>query len=398
MLNWLAIIYSPSNNHQVPLKTEAPAAFFRSPYWRLSLIALLGLAAWSVFNHRNAPPPLIIGAIISETGPAAHMVDVRDGLILAADEINARGGVQGRPLEIVTRDSRTDPAIAQAAFRTLDKERRPLLFISVTSRISLALAPLAEESRAVLAGLVVASPTVSAQNKWSFRFHTSAEHETAGILRILKGLKIGKLGVLYQKGPFGTSVFNLLKQRFEATGGEVNGIPFPARNPDFKTLTSALADREAIYTVGFVKNDGKAIRQLKADGFPGTILAHSGAASLLPKDYLEGVFIAAPVIFNPNFPFARRASEAYRKRFEKPFTHQAANGYDFIHMIAGLLQEGELTRNGVRKALSGGFIHPGIFGALTVPPGARDILYPLHAARIEQGRVAYLRPSEKLRP
>jgi hypothetical protein len=74
----------------------------------------------------------------------------------------------------------------------------------------------------------------------------------------------------------------------------------------FSIKIAKLLDTEAAHTVGFVKNDEQAIRQLRGSHYKGAILAHSGATSL-PRTTpeLNGVYVAAPIIYNPNYLFAR---------------------------------------------------------------------------------------------
>ncbi len=359
----------------------------------ISIIVVIFAAAIVAFFVLRAEKKetIKIGAIISLSGPASHHVDIRDAMLLAVKEINTWGGVNGRKIELIVEDSKTDPEEGKKAFKRIEGKYHPLFYVSTTSMVSMALAPLAEQNKVVLIGVVVATPRLTEKYDWAFKYHTSTENEVNPILHILKKQKVRKLGILYQKDAFGTPIFNMLKEEFEKTGGKVKAEPFDLRQPDFKTGVSKLLDTEAIYTVGFVRNEGNALRQLQADNYRGIKLGHSGAASLpRPAPELNGVFLAAPALYNPNFPFARDVKQKYENMYGKLLTHQAANGYDVIKLLADLMEDREVTRERMKILLEEGFVYPGIFGDIQVKPGDHDMNFPLYPARIVGKDIEFL--------
>ncbi len=332
-----------------------------------------------------------IGAIISMSGPASHLVDVKDGMQMAISEVNAWGGINGREMELIVRDSKSDPEEAKRAFENIEKENHPLLYVATNSAIAMKLAPLAEENKVVLAGLVVSTSEFTRANPWCYKYYTIPEDEARATLLILERLKIHKLGVLYQDEEYGISLFSVLKKWFEASGGTVVAVPFSIRNPDWESAIAKIRNTEAVFVVGFVKNEEEGIRALKEAEYPGHILGASGVTSLVGNPEVDGVYVPAPLIYNHNFLFAREVKEKYDARYGKVLTHQAAGGYDMVKLLAGLLEGRQITREGLRKLLAAGFIYPGIFGEIELEPGTRDIIIPLHPARIIDGNIKFLR-------
>ncbi|MCP4694062.1 MAG: hypothetical protein GY859_38865, partial [Desulfobacterales bacterium] len=80
----------------------------------------------------------------------------------------------------------------------------------------------------------------------------------------------------------------------------------------------------------------------------------------------------------------------YIRRYNKDFNHYAANGYDAIRLMAGLLENEVLSRENVKKVLESDFVYPGIFGEIKQQKGRREITLPLHSARIVDGRIVFL--------
>ncbi len=332
-----------------------------------------------------------IGAIISMSGPASHLVDVRDGMQMAISEVNAWGGINGREMELIVRDSKSDPEEGARAFENIEKENHPLFYVATNSAIAMKLAPLARENQVVLAGLVVATSEFTRVNPWCYKYYTMPEDEARAILFILERLKVHKLGIFYQDEEYGISAFSALKKGFEASGGTVVAAPFSIRNPDWTSAIAKIRNTEAVFVVGFVKNEEEGIRALKATEYPGHILGASGVTALAGNPEVNGVYVPAPLIYNDNFLFAREVKEKYDARYGKVLTHQAASGYDMVKLLAGLLEGREITRESLRKLLAAGFIYPGIFGEIEMKPGTRDIIIPLHPARIVDGKIAFLR-------
>jgi len=348
------------------------------------LIVLFGLRPWQ-------KEKIQLGAIIAMSGPASHLVDVRDGMQMAVSEVNAWGGINGREMELIVRDSKSDPAEGIRAFENIEKENHPLLYVATNSSVAMKLTPLAEENQVVLAGLVVSTAEFTRANPWCYKYYTMPEDEARAILFILERLKIYKLGILYQDEEYGISLFSVLKKGFEASGGTVVAAPFPIRNPDWISAIAKIRNAEAVFVVGFVKNEEDGIRALKEAEYPGHILGASGLTSLIGNPVLDGVYVPAPLIYSRHFLFAREVKEKYDGLYGKPLTHQAASGYDVVKLLAGLLEGREVTRKGLRELLAAGFIYPGIFGEIELKPGKRDIIIPLHPARIVEGKIEFLR-------
>ena len=113
------------------------------------VIVLIALAGVLTTQRSASPPPLRIGVLHSLTGTmAASERPLVDAARLAVEEINAAGGLLGRPVEILVADSRSDPAAAAAeAERLIVAEGVSALFACWTSACRKALLPVVERHR-----------------------------------------------------------------------------------------------------------------------------------------------------------------------------------------------------------------------------------------------------------
>jgi len=242
------------------------------------ILAVVVIAVLVIIFMRQAEKKIKIGAVLSISGPASYVgEEVKDGMLLAVDEINSWGGIDGKKIELIIEDSKTNTQEGEEAFNKIEASYRPVLYVSTLSSVSMALAPLAEKNEVVPIGLVVTTPKLTEQNEWVFRYYATAKAEVLPILSMLEEWKVKKLGILYLNDDYGTSVFKLLKKEFERTGGVVTGETFEVKDSDFKEQIAELKDMEAIYAVGFDSNLKNVFKQLKKEDFIGFILGPATA-------------------------------------------------------------------------------------------------------------------------
>lgn len=176
-------------------------------------------------------------------------------------------------------------------------------------------------------------------------------------------------------------------------GGTTRSVPFGPSTEDFAPYFERLEGVDAIYINGFVPNLEVIFEWLSRHPVAKPLFSNNAATvpriRALPMS--EGVYVGAPLIYNRSFRFSSEARSKYENRYHKPFSHYAASGYDFMKLMAGLLEGHESSRRSVKERLAEGFVYPGVLGEISVRPGGRSATFPLVAARIAGGEVAYLR-------
>lgn len=338
----------------------------------------------------HPPPvkPVTIGVISPLTGSASHLADVGLGVRMAVEELNKWGGLGGRSVQVIVVDSRTKPEGGKAAFKLLEEKYRPDLYISISSLVSMAVAPMAEEYQVPLVGLAVSAAGFTRISPWLFRYHISADEEAQGAVKHLRRQHIKSAGVLFQADQYGRDVKDAFLSRFEKTGGTAWSAGFDAHHLDgLDNTLNPFMNHKAIYIVGFRLNLTTVCNRLKEKGYTGLLVLSSAAN---PNDDTEGAYTVAPIVYSRQNHGANRLREQFETRENRPFNHYVAGGYDFIRLLSGLMEERELSRESLRDALTGGFSHNGLFGSFRVKPGVQNIYYPLFPVRIRDGRLMFL--------
>lgn len=358
----------------------------------VTLMVLVGVVI-TLFG-RQKKEPIKIGAILAKTGPIGNVgIETEQGMMLALDEINNYGGINGRKVELIVEDSESDAKKGKELFVQLEEKSKPDLYISISSSVTVPLAELAEANKVVLVGLMTTAPELTKEKEWVFRHFPTAFGEVPPVVSIIERLKLKSVGVIYLNDSFGKSVFEVLKQNLAGMEVEVKGEMFSMRDSDFNEQIAKLKKMEAIYVVGVPSHVDKLIKQLRAADFAGEIITPSSANidSVRKLAEASGMYTAAPVIYNPEFVFAQEIKKKYEIRYDRALSHYAGNGYNIIKIMEGLLEGKEVTRESVRDVLSGGFTYYGVFGTLEVKSGEHEMNYQLFPAQIIEGEVNYLK-------
>ena len=136
----------------------------------INLILLLGCTK----NEENI---IKIGAIVPLTGPfASYGEPVKNGMLLAVDEINNNGGVKGKKIKLIIEDDAGNPTTAVNAFEKLaGTDKVPMILGPLSSGCSMATAPVAEKNKVVQLSTLAGIPDLSKAGDYIFRIYPSSE-------------------------------------------------------------------------------------------------------------------------------------------------------------------------------------------------------------------------------
>ena len=229
-------------------------------------------ATEAVPEATEAPPPepIKIGQLSDMTSTFTPWgVQIRDGMALAAKEINEAGGVNGRMIEIVVMDSENDADIGVDRFERLVEDDVVAVGGLVSSGVGASVAPVAEEMQVPL--FLVKSGTeaaLTADSRYTFRACLVAAPMTAGpILQYAQEQGFTKVGAIVADYPWGHSQKSAIENTFEGSGIDIHieVAPVPP-STDFTPFVRAMADFDAELIVSTGHPPGtSAIVALSAD-------------------------------------------------------------------------------------------------------------------------------------
>ena len=335
---------------------------------------------------------ITIVANLPITGPGSGIgIHERDGLLHAVNDLNSFGGLNEKNIELIIVDNETNLDYAKKIFLETEQAHKPLLHLSSLSFISTGLAPLADEHEVVLIALSAVAPEVTQDREWTFRYFPMADVEAVPILQILDDLNVNNLGILYLNDEFGRSITNEVATKFQSSERTIIQEPFDPNAVDFKSNIAKLQNEDAIYVVAFPDYIEIIHKQLREANYQGEILTSSDGATfdIFAMPEADGVYLAAPIMYNANFQLANQIASEYENKYDKQLDYNAANGYDIIRILSGLLEGEEISRENVKNVFNSGFSYSGIFGTVEVLPKNHDMTFQLFPARIVDGGLEF---------
>ena len=149
--------------------------------------------------------PLKVGALLSVTGPASFLgAPEARTLEMLVDDLNQKGGVGGRKLKLIVKDTGGDPAKAISFAKQLIEEEQVFAIIGpATSGETMAVKPIAEEAKTPLLSCAAAEAIVNPVARYVFKTAQKDSHAIVKVFQQMKKMGISKIGVLSSNTGFG---------------------------------------------------------------------------------------------------------------------------------------------------------------------------------------------------
>jgi branched-chain amino acid transport system substrate-binding protein len=318
--------------------------------------AAAGLAAPAIVRAQGTGP-IRIGEINSYTAVPAFTVPYRNGWQLAVDEINAKGGVTGRKIEVISRDDAGQPQNAtRLAGELLTDSKVDLLAGGFLSNIGLALSDFAARSdKLYVAGEPLADSLVwDKGTPTCFRMRPSTYMQVAMMMSEAVKLPGKRWATVAPNYEYGQSAVKWFKQLLKAARPEVEFVAeqWPALGKiDAGATVQALLDAkpDAIFNVTFGGDLTNFVRQGNTRGlFDGrdVVSVLTGEPEyLIPlgDETPEGWLVTGYPVGQIGTPAAKAFEAAYQARFKETPRMGSVVGYALISsIVAGIAKAGSL--------------------------------------------------------
>lgn len=278
---------------------------------------------------------------------AAYGNQEKDGAQLAVDEINEKGGINGKKIELVIKDNKSDTAEAAAVAANLTTKENVVAIIGpATSGASKAQIPNVTKAKVpvITPSGTDDSITVLNDKVQEYIYRACFQDSFQGVilanyamdnLKAKKAVVIGDVSSDYAKG-LSTS----FKDTF--TGDIVADEKFNQKDKDFKAILTKIKDKEFdfIYLPGYYEEAGLIIKQAREMGIEQPILGADGFSDsklidIAGKDNMNSVYYTAH--FSEKAPASDKVKtfiDAFDKKYSKKPSSFNALAYDSVYMFA----------------------------------------------------------------
>ncbi|AUN93587.1 ABC transporter substrate-binding protein [Pseudazoarcus pumilus] len=330
--------------------------------------ALVSGGTLSLSAHSSEP---CIGASLPITGPTAWAAEsIRMGAEVAIAEINAAGGVLGKPLSFVTYDDGGQPPRGvDNARRIAEADNCIAMFGGWHSGVALAVVEPVHEAMMPYIAVISAGTKITENGRdpnYMFRVSMFDRWQALALIRKSKEVtKSGVVGVMYEDTGWGQGAVPDLKASAEAEGATVGGMEsFKWEDRDMTAQLMRLRDAK-VDTIILYSRDLEAnqiLRSMQRIGYKPTIVSawgNTGTLGELAGDLADGMIVLQTYSWMGDLAEQPKAvldtiMKNYKLKSPDEIRHGsgAANTYDAVYILAEAIKKaGEYDRSKVREAL-----------------------------------------------
>jgi branched-chain amino acid transport system substrate-binding protein len=312
----------------------------------LQAAALAALMAGSAAQAEEAPKSYPIGAVLAMSGQANWYGQVMSqGIKQAVDEINAKGGIDGVPLEIFIEDHKGGGGQeGVAAMNRLLSLHHVKAVLTSFSAPTLGIAPIADQEKILLVNGGGVSNSLVGLSKYLFHIRSLASDLGRAAITEAHDMNLKKLAQLHWKNDAGDSIVRAVVPAWEKMGGKIvatEAVPQGTTNMDTQMAKVRAANPDVIGVWMFTPESGLALKRIREFGMKQPVIGVEFTANdaKVAGDNAEG-YLYANDYFAPSDdnPWSKQFAEGYKKRYGADPEFYAANYYEGTYLIAELIR------------------------------------------------------------
>jgi branched-chain amino acid transport system substrate-binding protein len=307
-----------------------------------------------------------VGIVLPLTGEQAKFGEIeKRSFLMAAEEINAKGGVKGNKLELLFEDDTGKPDVGRSATEKLiSQEKVPIITGGYSSSVTAAATAVAQQFKVpFLVTTGSADKITESGYDYVFRINPPASEYPAAVVTFLQEVVKPKTAViLFENSLFGQSSSKEFEEDCQKLGIKVllkEGYNKGAI--DFKPMLTKVkaTNPDLVYMVSYVMDAALLMRQAKELDFNPKLFVGGGAGFTLPEfhknagDAAELVYSATLWVETVPYPGAMDYFKKYQAKYKEDTEYHGAEAYASLYVVADALKRAKsITPKDVRDALS----------------------------------------------
>jgi branched-chain amino acid transport system substrate-binding protein len=330
--------------------------------------------------------PVTFGVSAAVTGQYAQYGEqFKEAFDLAAEQVNAAGGIDGHPVRLKYQDSQSDPkqSVTVAQQFVGDQDVR-LVFGDYSSAASIPASPIYTAGKLVQYGFNNSNPDFTAKGseyQWSTAITTSASYTWTADYIKKQGVK--SVGVTYlNTADWGIPAYAAFKAEAARIGLKITDAEGVLDSSDDyrPSLTKAVSGKpDAFVHIGYGPDAAKIVTQLRAIGYKGTFYGGQDEQSFDGTPDAEGAINGSEFLATGSDPKVQAFVSAFRKKYPKEteVTTFEAGAYDALHVAVAAAKLGGTSREGILKGFQQLKDVPSVvYGTITFDRSTRRVASP----------------------
>jgi branched-chain amino acid transport system substrate-binding protein len=357
----------------------------RAPAVASSALVLLGVVAC-----RHDAEPIVLAA--AAPWHLDYTLGTRQGIELATRELNAAGGVRGRPLEIRWSDDGASGHDAVAAAELLVADRSVLGVIGHMNSDAMLSAARIYDGRLVAVSPAATSPDLTGISPWVFRVITSDSANGATMAHFaVHTLGARQAAVLYENDAYGRGLAKAFLAQFTGTVGLVAPIATDTGRMGYEPYVTTLAHQrpDVVFVAGLASSGTAILREAKRQHITAAFLGGDGWTGINADTVdAENAYMGTPFATTDPRPAVQRFVTAFVGQYHTMPEEDAALAYDATRMFAAAIASAGPDRRAVRDylaALDAGHAYVGVTGSYHFLQSGDPADHPFFVVRVHHG-------------
>ena len=334
---------------------------------KLAAAVMCGLLSMSMLMtgcgggaKKDAGNTIKSGVVSELTGPnASYGTSVVKGMKLAVKEINDKGGVDGKKIELAVADDKSEPAeAANAMSKVLNQDKAKLTMGIFTSSNAIAACNVSESAKVPFLAIGATNPKVTLDKDGKAKPNTfrvcfiDPFQGTVGANFVLDTLKLKKAVVLIDNSSdYSKGLAAFFKEAYAKKGGQILGEEaYLQKDTDFKAILTKIKtlNPDVLYVPGYYEEVGKIIKQARELDIKAAFVGGDGWDSPKLVEIAGGPALENTYFTNHYSPDATNAESkafvaAYQKEYNEKPDAPAVLGYDGAKLMADAIKRAGST-------------------------------------------------------
>jgi len=363
---------------------------------RILIASMVIASLLSACQTQGSGDKVRIGVFMSTTGTTANFgISSVNGIKMAADEINAAGGINGKPVELLVQDDRSDASeAATIVTKFVTQDQVHAVIGEVASSRSIAAAPIAQNAKIPMLTPSSTNPEVTKKGDFIFRSCFIDPYQGAAIAQFAAKTLGAKTAAIMvdRKNDYSTGLEKVITETFARMGGKIVATQsYQEGDQDFNAQLTSLkgSNPEVIFVPGYYNDVGLIAKQARDKGITVPLIGGDGWDSeQLYK--IGGTALNGSYFTNHYSPFDTdprvvKFVNDYKSRYNSTPDALAATAYDAANIMFDAIKRSKsLAGPDIRDALAATNAFPGVTGTVTFNQ-QRDAVKPIVMIEIKDG-------------
>ncbi|HOR85487.1 MAG TPA: branched-chain amino acid ABC transporter substrate-binding protein [Bacillota bacterium] len=320
---------------------------------------------------------ILLGIMVPVTGSeATYGKDMENAIKIAAEEINAAGGVLGKELKFTLGDDGCDPQMCTAAASKLVSSEVVAVLGGYCSGATIPALKIYGDAKKPFVILAANSTQLIDENPgWAFMINSPGYHQADAAANCFENLKVNKLALVHQGDGFSENLAQLTKVEWEKRGHSVVAYDVVNKGEqDFSSLVTKIksSGAEGVYWTAYHADGALLIKQLRQGGYTGEITVADGSSSVQLLEIAgaagEGVYCTSPPVVD-FLPAAKQFISAYHAKHNQEPGPYAGLAYDGTYLLVDAIKRaGSIDPDAIKNALSATDKFQTLSGTVTFTP------------------------------